>query len=161
MVDINDFRPFASDSQDIVFNTALNFRTDADEDFDVTEKSDVLTTFMQSLSNQQPSIDFASAEVVVLDNPFYLLSNGATTTRREGRDVVGAQWSVEIDARLEEPIVVFSHVEDAQFEVEQNNFSNVMAGDSRILPQGELRDQRDNQMERGDIKETLPANQFL
>lgn len=154
-----DFRPFV-ETPDIAFNTELRFDVGFDEEFSLTKPkySEPVGRYIKAITEQQPEIDAANGDVYQFEQVFYRTETGSITSAE--RDGVAKIVNVTIDMRLSEVVVVFSHISDAEFIVE-NEYNYVQGVDSRVIERGMLRDQRDFERSRGEIVDSLPTTFFL
>jgi len=154
-----DFRPFV-ETEEIAFNTELRFDVGFDEEFSLTKPKyrEPISRYVQAINDQQPEIDVGGGDVYQFEQVFYRTQRGSITSAE--RDGVAKIVNVTLDMRLDEVVVVFSHILDSQRIVEQE-YNYVEGVDSRVIERGILRDQRDSERRTGDIVDSLPVTFFV
>lgn len=150
-----------TETQSIWFNASMSVVKAPDEELNIddSEYRDIIATYVQAISALQPEIDLVGGEVLIREDASYKLESGFHSLEPRD-DAVSIDDRIEIDAEFEQPVLVFSHIEDAQMKV-RHQHDRFRPGDIRILPQGLLRDHRDEQQEEEHFDHALPLDTFL
>jgi len=136
--------PFTTkDGSGVVFRPSLYPTEDIFTD-DPLAASEHIRVFLESLGYQQPELNIAASEVIVI-------TGFDSDTVNEYR----------IAIPMLEPTLVFSHVEDAIRIMRKEVDDSLDAGDHVVLPRDEIRNQLDRSYQMDTVKTTFAAQTIL
>jgi hypothetical protein len=148
LLDISQYsKPFTTeDGSGVVFRASLTPSKSAQEKLteDPLAASEHIRVFLETLKQQQPELNIAGSEVLVLE------SSGSETVNE-----------YQITIPMLEPILVFSHIEDAISVMQKEVNDDLRSGDHVILPTEEIRDQIDMQYNLDAVRTTFASQTIL
>lgn len=139
--------PFTTkDGSGVVFRPSLDPNEKGKDMFsnDPLAASEHIRVFLESLGNQQPELNIAASEVIVMTG--------------FDSDTVN---EYQIAIPMLEPVLIFSHIEDAIREMRVEVGNSLSPGDHVVLPRDEIRNQLDRSYEMDTVKTTFAAQTIL
>lgn len=140
-------RPFAN-GEEIWLDLTIHIKRDVGEPFDPESKRyfDIISDYIRQIRNQQPEAK-TSGGVVKIEEAFSYHLGGTEHTLREPDDLSEVEWiqdRVEIQLHLDPPVLVVSHIDDAQ-RILDDKYPEFVPGDTRVAS-AEIMKQRDEML---------------